>query len=373
MSRSRRCGTRDPLSGALLIADITGYSVYLRDSELVHAQGVLASLLELLVDNTRPPLAVSKLEGDAVFSFGLGTAVPGGQVFLELVESAYVAFRRALEQMVTNTSCECNACANIATLDLKFFIHFGEFVVTHVAGHEELQGSDVNLAHRLLKNSVVSSTGLRAYAFITAAAAAALGLGELTGSMVAHSEQYDDIGVVPGWVHDLAPVWEARRSERAFDLFAAEALLEVVTKIDLPVEVVWSYLLDPRFRSTLIGSDRQEIEGTRNGRVAADTVYVCYHGDRIVTQVVLEVVPFEAMVTRDLTPLPGGATYVLLEYRLERVGHRTRLIQRMARPEGPRWGRAATRMAAPFLARRWKHDIDAFARLVEMDHAATVT
>lgn len=45
--------------GYFLIADITGYTRYLSESELVHAQETLTALLELLVENTRPPLVLS--------------------------------------------------------------------------------------------------------------------------------------------------------------------------------------------------------------------------------------------------------------------------------------------------------------------------
>ena len=36
-----------------------------------------------------------------------------GQTFVELIEDTYVAFRRAIDLMVVNTTCECNACRNI--------------------------------------------------------------------------------------------------------------------------------------------------------------------------------------------------------------------------------------------------------------------
>jgi hypothetical protein len=51
--------------GYLLIADITGYTQYLSESELEHAQETLTALLEVRVENTRPPLVISRLEGDA--------------------------------------------------------------------------------------------------------------------------------------------------------------------------------------------------------------------------------------------------------------------------------------------------------------------
>lgn len=63
--------------GFFLIADITGYTTYLNDSELEHAQQTLTDLLELLVDQTRPPLTVTQLEGDAVLSYALAEARTG--------------------------------------------------------------------------------------------------------------------------------------------------------------------------------------------------------------------------------------------------------------------------------------------------------
>ena len=56
--------------GFILIADITGYTAYLNDSELEHAQGTLTDLLELLIDHTRSPLIISRLEGEAYHALG---------------------------------------------------------------------------------------------------------------------------------------------------------------------------------------------------------------------------------------------------------------------------------------------------------------
>ena len=65
------------------------------------------------------------------------------------------------------TSCECNACVRIPDLNLKFVIHHGVILRQRVAGRVELLGSDVILVHRLLKNDVVGSTGIEAYALFT--------------------------------------------------------------------------------------------------------------------------------------------------------------------------------------------------------------
>ncbi len=66
------------------------------------------------------------------------------------------------------TTCTCNVCRNIPTLDLKFFIHCGDYIQQIIANIKELVGSDVNLIHRLTKNHVKEMTGWRAYIMYTA-------------------------------------------------------------------------------------------------------------------------------------------------------------------------------------------------------------
>ena len=90
--------------GYFLIADITGYTQYLGASELEHAQKTLTALLNLLIHDTRPPLVISRLAGDAVISYGLSDNFLTGQTFAETIEDTYVDFRRAIERMVHNTT-----------------------------------------------------------------------------------------------------------------------------------------------------------------------------------------------------------------------------------------------------------------------------
>ena len=124
--------------GYLLIAHITGYTRYLSESELEHAQDTLTALLELLVENTGPPLVISRLAGDAVISYGLRENFFHGQTLIEKIEDTYVAFRKTIERLVLNNTCKCNACANISNLDLKFFIHYGTFGIQRISESEAM-------------------------------------------------------------------------------------------------------------------------------------------------------------------------------------------------------------------------------------------
>ena len=150
--------------GTLVIADITGYTAFLSGSELEHAQDSLSSLLNLLLQETKAPLKVADLEGDAVFTYAVEGSFLQGQTLVEAIEQTYVVFRRAIRQMVLNTSCSCNACKNIPNLDLKFFVHYGEFGLQKLGSRIDLVGTDVTLLHRLTKNTITETLGLAAYA-----------------------------------------------------------------------------------------------------------------------------------------------------------------------------------------------------------------
>ena len=69
------------------------------------------------------------------------------------------------------------------------------------------------VAHRLAKNTVTATTGIRAYAVYTAAAVDALGLTHLTDEWTPHREVYDS-GEVECWVADMTPAWAAARTVR---------------------------------------------------------------------------------------------------------------------------------------------------------------
>jgi hypothetical protein len=355
--------------GYFLIADITGYTRYLSESELEHAQDTLTALLELLVENTRPPLVISRLAGDAVISYGLRENFLQGQTFIEKIEDTYVAFRKAIDRLVLNNTCRCNACANISNLDLKFFIHYGAFGIQRISDHDELVGNDVTLIHRLLKNSVTEKTGVQAYALFTEAAIQQLGVEDLVDGMTPHSETYEYLGKVEAWVQDMQPVWEKKRSAATVTFPTDNIWKRNQVDISLPREQAWDYLVQPEFRNTLIGSDRMEIANRANGRIAPGSVYQCYHGDKLVPQTILEWQPFESMIVKELFPMSHEVSW-LAEYRLDSTEGGTRLTREITKSAGPLVGRTLLRMLSPVFMQVNKRFFAAFAQRIEDDFRA---
>lgn len=357
-------------SGYLLIADITGYTAFLSGSELDHAQETLSTLLELLIEHTRPPLIISRLAGDAVISYALQETVMQGQTLVEMIEDSYVAFRKAIELMVMNNSCQCNACANVSALDLKFFVHYGIFGLQHLSAHDELVGNDVNLIHRLLKNQVTEKTGCRAYTLYTDTAIQRMGLGDMSATMTRHSEAYEHLGEVQVWVQDMHPIWEQKRDSTRITMSSEGIVHQVEADIAMPPHLVWDYLTQPEFRTILVGTHHQEIINRTHGRVGVGTSFQCFHGGRVYPQTILEWQPFDRMLTQELIPIPIDNTFGLVEYRVVETKTGTRLIQTFGSVTGPLLGRILTRILGTILMLRFAQTrIDAFKQYIEDDLA----
>jgi hypothetical protein len=353
--------------GFLLIADITGYTLYLSKSELDHAQGILSALLELLVQRTRPPLIISRLAGDAVISYGLRNQFIQGQTFMEMIEDTYVAFRKAIEQMILNNTCRCNACANIAALDLKFFVHYGEFAIQHIGDHDELVGSDVNLIHRLLKNTVTEATGMRAYTFYTDPAIQALSIQAVSSLLTSHRETYEHLGEIQGWVQNMHDVWYEKKNKTRITLSPDETLISIESEFAMTPELLWDYLVEPKFRNTLMASDKHEIINRSNGRVVPGSVFQCYHGDKVMAQTILEWQPFERLVT--LCAMPVRDTSILMEFLLEPTERGTVLKVSFSKCRGPVLGRKAGNLMLKLMTKDMVKSLRAFQNQIEADLA----
>jgi hypothetical protein len=323
-----------PTSGFLAIADISGYTAFLHGSELEHAQDILTNLLKVLLEETREPMVISRTAGDAVISYALGEPFLQPQTFVDRLEATYAAFRDAIDLMVLNNQCTCSACANVATLDLKFFVHHGTFGVQQLGDHDELVGSDVNLIHRLLKNDVVEKTGVSAYALYTQAALDRLELSEWADTLTPHTESYEHLGDVQVRIQDLAPIADAARAARSQRIPPEETRLESVLDVAAPAALVWDSLNDPDRRKTLIGSSSMARDH-RNGRMGVDAKFICYHGNILTEQEVVVYEPLRRLITRERVHLPVGSYVVPVEYELEESDGGTRLVERFGPAKAP--------------------------------------
>ena len=351
-------------SGFLVCADITGYTQYLSGTELEHASGILSDLLDAVLAEVKAPLHLSRVEGDAVISYAVGPDDLPPHVVLDRIEHTYVAFRRALDQIVANTSCTCLACANIESLDLKFVVHHAEFVVEHVAGQDELVGSDVNLLFRLTKNSISSELGLPGYVALTDEAVAALDLPDLPAETTEHVEADPEAGRVRLHVMDVSEVWEEHRARGGIEIPADDVLVEHTVRFELPAAETWSLLTAPETRALLMDADDMALEELEGGRVGAESVYVCAHGSQTVRQRIVEWDPPFRYVF--VSPLVGKA-HMLGEFRIAPSGGGSEITYRASKPRG---GMLAS-FLGPIVRRKLRHGLEqGLQRLAERAEGA---
>jgi len=174
--------------GTVVLADISGYTVFLEgvrqehandsfaDGQIPYAYGLMSNLLGGIVEQIDPPFTLVKFEGDAVFAVGEDGAVLKGAALVDRIKGCYDDFVERLDEAGLTWTCSCNACEVKKTLDLKFVVHHGNYVVQSIGTHVEVLGPDITTAHRLLKNSAAGRVGSPGYVLFTEAAEAALDL-----------------------------------------------------------------------------------------------------------------------------------------------------------------------------------------------------
>jgi uncharacterized protein DUF2652 len=321
--------------GYLLIADITGYTMFLTQSELEHAHDILEAIFNSLLAELKEPLTLSNFQGDAILVHVPEEDVPQGQILLEGIERLYCSFADTLASMQSNTSCTCNACRNIHHLDLKFVVHHGTYLLHSLAGRQELEGPDVIRVHRLLKNDVRNATAIKAYVFVTEAAAAAMRLPEFFAGVRRHVEHSPNMGETKGYVYDLRPIWERHRATHRIRVAPDEPLAFEPLECDLPLPppLAWAYVVDVgnRTRWQREGIDRIHMSGLNDGRVGPGSVQHCDHGRGTTLHRIVDWRPFD-YVTYQVPLLLGARVRQTAEFAANADGG-THVSVRSAEPE----------------------------------------
>jgi hypothetical protein len=261
---------------------------------------------------------LAKLEGDAVFAYIPEPKMERGETLLELVESTYQTFRDRREAIHRRTTCECRACRAIPTLDLKFFVHHGDYIVQHVSGISELVGSDVNLVHRLMKNHVAEATGWKAYVLFTEPGLAHMGL--RPEGLHEQLEVYEHLEPVTTYSLNLHARYQAWVEARRVFIAPEQADLVIVQELPAPVTVVWDWINNPRKRVLWDELDDVLPMLRPGGRTVAGARNHCLHGKEVAVEDILDWRPFDYFTVRILKrgvyvsrtcvfqPLPEGGT-----------------------------------------------------------------
>ena len=310
-----------PQHGYLILADISGYTSFVAGTELDHSHEILSDLLETICAKIEELLIIHKLEGDAVFAYVPEVVIARGETILELVEATYVAFRDRQTSIKRSTTCTCRACQNIPSLDLKFIVHHGDYIIQQVRGIREMVGSDVNLIHRLSKNHITEATGWRAYLMITEPCLDHLDL--KLEEAYEQMESYEHLGEIKTINIDLHRRYKELTEARHVVLAEKDAHLYFTVDFPTPPPLTWEWVQDPNRRNAWGGGVHWYNGDRPKGRTGSGASNHCAHGKTVSTEVTVDWRPFDYSTadsyengkkmfseTIRLEPLPNGGTRV---------------------------------------------------------------
>jgi hypothetical protein len=318
-------------SACFVIADISGYTNFISGVELDHAQDIIADIMDTLLRALRPTFRLAKFEGDAAFVYAVADKVDGS-LLQDAIESAYFAFRKRLRSIKQATSCECQACSRMQSLDVKFVVHHGEFIKQKMAGKEELAGRDVILVHRLLKNEVNKKFGGHAYALYSDACVRAMKIDPAAQGLAEHDETIDVIGETKCWIRDLEQAWTRENETTRLIVARDDAFRVMERRFAAPPPAVWEFVTAPAHHSRWQRSDSL-VEVAVKGRRGAGTQNHCMHGKDAIIEDILDWRPFDYVTLAALLPIPG-APKILFTYAFEgRADGDTRFEIRFAKPK----------------------------------------
>lgn len=143
-------------NATILIPDISGYTEFMTTTELKHSSLAINIFLDIIIQAVGDAYEVSEIEGDAVLLIRKGPA-PTKQDILNTCLKIFNAFHFQRVWFHQHTICPCRACIEIKHLAIKFVAHHGPVAEIKVGRTIKQTGTEMIVAHRLLKNKIDSN------------------------------------------------------------------------------------------------------------------------------------------------------------------------------------------------------------------------
>ncbi|MBC8433724.1 MAG: DUF2652 domain-containing protein [Desulfobacterales bacterium] len=137
----------------IFIPDISGFTKFVTKCEINHTNHIISNLINIILDSNPLDLKVSEIEGDAVLFYFKGMP-PKKEEIIQQSKRMFIDFHTNLKAMERNFFCKSGSCTTASNLTLKFIVHYGVCKEVPIHNSPKLMGSDVILAHKLLKNNI---------------------------------------------------------------------------------------------------------------------------------------------------------------------------------------------------------------------------
>lgn len=137
-------------NGLILIADISGFTKFVRETDVIEGSKITRILLSSIMDSNILHLEVCEIEGDAIFFYKYGE-LPSVCSILKQYELMLDNFNAKLRKIKVHYKKRLE-------LSLKVIVHVGTMTEYSVGNFKKLYGESVIEAHRLLKNPIRSKS-----------------------------------------------------------------------------------------------------------------------------------------------------------------------------------------------------------------------
>ncbi len=255
----------------IFIPDISGYTGFVKSTEIHHAKHIVEELLEAILSTNEIALELSEIEGDALLFYRRGKA-PTCQELLQQVKKMYISFHSQLKKYETQRICSCGACCSTGNLKLKFVAHYGEIAETFIQKRPGLFGEAVIAAHRLLKNKV----NFNEYALLSndlmSACTTWSQMAEVAWDELFQLEETYDFGTVQYSYLKLENLADLIPDPKPMDFGipgATRKVFETEGIVEAPLDVTFSVISDYSFRANFfvwqLDNDRHNHKITQNG------------------------------------------------------------------------------------------------------------
>ncbi len=240
-----------PQKALIFIPDISGFTKFVTDTEVSHAQHIIQELLELLIDSNKIGLELSEIEGDAILFYRFGKAPNVGEM-TQQVKEMFSKFHMHLKKYERNRICNCGACCTASKLAIKFIGHYGDISVNQIRQYQKLFGKEVIVAHRLLKNEIPSDEYSLFTDDLRQSCPSWESIDEASWAPVLFDEQEYDSGKVRFCYLSLEPLFNELKEPDPVDYSLGQNTSQVIESeilIDAPMETVFNVMADVPWRA----------------------------------------------------------------------------------------------------------------------------
>jgi hypothetical protein len=137
----------------IFIPDISGFTEFMTETQVEHSYGIITELIQSILDTNQMKLTTSEIEGDAVLFYRIGEPPEMGELIAQ-TKKMFVEFHAHLRALEKELGLSEHLRQMASRLTLKFIVHYGELLEVSISKFENIMGSDVILAHRLMKNHI---------------------------------------------------------------------------------------------------------------------------------------------------------------------------------------------------------------------------